>query len=319
MKKKPFFSILGGVVVLTVAVYLLAGPYPSVVPAVLGFPFRQLAALIRMPSGHGKLSAGIAIAILSAVSAIPALFALRYKNERATVPERVVLFLLTPIVFAVLYRLAGRSSVFSGSPVFWGTREISFSFDSLFGIITVWTVLLLYVTLRLIRKIRSGEKELLLRCFRGLLLVCAVLLTLYATASVLHVTADFAQSENTSGSGLWMFIVRLLSYAPDLLNIAVIFLVLRYFDAQAAGEGLPQAGRRLSRVCCLSLIVTVAVTAFGNIVKYVLCYYLDTIPAEVTFSFDFPFYELAFVFAVLLYVHLAAENKELRDDNNLFI
>ncbi len=319
MKKKTFLLLLGVTVILTVSVYLLADPYPSIVPAILGFPFRQLIALMRLLSKQGKIGNGFSVALLTLVSSLPALFALRYKNERTTIPERVVLFLLTPVLFVVLFQNGGGKLFSEGSPLVWGNRSISVSFDSLFGTITIWAVILLYLTLRLIRKIRSGEKTLLLRYFRCLLIICGILLTVSVTASALALISEFSSFAEARNCDRIMCFVRLLPVVPYLLDIAVIFLVIRYFDAQSQENGLSDAGRRLSRMCCLSLSITVAASAIVNLTQYVLCYYLHEIPTGTEFSFDFPVYPLIIVFAILLYVHMAKENRELIEDNSLFI
>ena len=76
-----------------------------------------------------------------------------------------------------------------------------------------------------------------------------------------------------------------------------------------------QRADALSRRCCLALGITAVSTVILNVVQLLLSNWLSNISVSV----DIPFISLAFVLLILLLSRLIAENRRLRDDNDLFI
>ena len=80
-------------------------------------------------------------------------------------------------------------------------------------------------------------------------------------------------------------------------------------------EGLAEAASQLSRVSCIALACTVAFTALVHIVQIILLPGLTDAKATA----DIPFSNIVFVLVILLLSRLLIENKQLKDDNSMFI
>ena len=80
-------------------------------------------------------------------------------------------------------------------------------------------------------------------------------------------------------------------------------------------EGLADAASRLSKISCIALACTVAFTALIHIVQL----FLITALTDVKASADLPFSNIVFVLVILLLSRLLIENKQLKDDNSMFI
>ena len=110
----------------------------------------------------------------------------------------------------------------------------------------------------------------------------------------------------------------LVAALPYVMDVMIIFLALNLLDellADSHSEKVAAAAGKLSGVCCAALAV---VTAFGvmiNILQLVLFKYLS----DINIQTDIPFLSLAFVLAALLFSRLIEENKQLAEENEMFI
>ena len=317
MNKKLKLLILCGLPLLTLACYLLAKPVPSLIPAMLAFPFRQIVMLTRFLAGKGAVGNGLAISIIAVSAAVPSLFALRSERTRNTRPERVVLCLLSVAIAGVLYTSSRLNSDGPRTVVSWGNRSISLSIFA-FGVITIWAIVLLYLVLVLVRKVRSGEPKLLLRYFRGLLVVSCALLTLSASASFLDAFGLLAKFESRNADAFIGFFVKFLRILPGIFTILVILKALRYFSASEE-SAFSDSGKKLCRMCCISLAASTAISAITNIVLYIAFRVSASAELSPGFKLELPLYPMVCVFAVLLYVRIAEEKRKLQEDNSLFI
>ena len=317
MNKKLKLLILCGLPLLTLACYLLAAPVPSLIPAVLAFPFRQIVMLTRFLAGKGAVGNGLAICIIAVSAAVPSLLALRAERTRVTLPERAVLCLLSAAIAVVLFMSNRLNSDSFRTDVSWGGRFVPLSFFA-FGVITIWTIVLLYLVLILVRKVRSGEPKLLLRYFRGLLAVSCALLTLSASASFLDAFGQLAECESRNAEDFIAFLVKFLRILPGIFTILVILKALRYFTASEE-SAFSDSGKKLCRMCCISLVVSTAITAITNIVLYIALHISALAESSPEFKLELPLYPMVCVFAVLLYVRIAEEKRKLQEDNSLFI
>ena len=80
-------------------------------------------------------------------------------------------------------------------------------------------------------------------------------------------------------------------------------------------DGYRETSEQLSRMCCVALGVTTALTAVFNVLQVVLMRSLTNVATQV----EVPVVNIVFLAFVLLLSRLLVENKELREDNSLFI
>ena len=108
-------------------------------------------------------------------------------------------------------------------------------------------------------------------------------------------------------------IAPLAALAAVLAGLILNLLAERRQDpySQEAGE----AAQTLSRLCVVSLRLTILVTVALNLLQLVCMGSLYTVHITVLL----PVLSIVFVLAVLLLTQLMGENRQLKEDNDLFI
>ena len=314
MKRKTLICILILEAVLLSVLAVLTILIPSLFSSLLAFPFEQVALGIKAVSQTGAFGNGIAFAILTGISLIPLFFALLYRQNKAARAERFALVALSAVLFCGLYGMINPGVFRSGIPG--GSDTFIRMIRAVFGI-TIWTVVILYVVLRLIRLFREGNREQLMRYLR--LLLC-VLCIYFVSQCAVAVVAFFQKPEGSfSGSAdICYTILRLVTaIVPVLFDISVCLHMINVLEIAETNEqdGLAEAASRLSRISCLAVTVTAGLSALQHLVQLFLLPYLSDINAAA----EIPLISIFFVVVILLFSRLLIENKQLREDNSLII
>jgi len=98
----------------------------------------------------------------------------------------------------------------------------------------------------------------------------------------------------------------------------VIFAALRLLDAMRADRYSAEtvaAVRQLSKLCAAALAVTLSVNIGFNLFQFLSAKSLIVMNGSV----QLPVFSITFVLAVLLISRLVTENKQLKDDVDMFI
>ncbi|MCL2867467.1 MAG: hypothetical protein FWF47_06890, partial [Clostridia bacterium] len=118
------------------------------------------------------------------------------------------------------------------------------------------------------------------------------------------------------------YVVLVLQYITDVLpyafNVPVIFAALRLLDAMRADRYSAEtvaAVRQLSKLCAAALAVTLSVNIGFNLFQFLSAKSLIVMNGSV----QLPVFSITFVLAVLLISRLVTENKQLKDDVDMFI
>ena len=312
MKRKLLIPILVCEALILAALVLMTGRRPEWFSSLLAFPFEQISHGFAVLSRRGALAGGIAAALYTGISAIPALAALRSAGKKETRAERISLFVLSGVLLLTLYGMA--------HPVFFspfgGVSEGDGLVKAALGT-CAWSFVVLYIILRLIRLFREESREQLILSMRKLLCALAVLFT---GAFAIQLAGSLAGMRETAQTGLdkGMIIVRLTAVLlPYVLDILVILRAMALMDTAVREdrEDLVKAAEKLSHTCCLALAVTVSVTAVANLLQTVLMRRLT----DISVAAEIPVISVSFAVLILLFARLLTENKKLRDDNDLFI
>jgi len=313
MKKRTLLIICFAAAAVLAALSVLTNSFPDIFSSVTAFPFEQIAA------GLGRLSKtcwagkGLAVALWIGISAIPAMFALRYKKGKETRAERAALYFLSAAILLALYGMV--------NPMLFGSKIVPLSYDyskiikSIFGL-SVWSVVILYAVLRLVRLFRQGSKEQLFKYLRvALYTLCVIFAAVAALSTVDGITSlGSSQTESDRFFGVVKTIFTLLPY---LFDIAIIVRMLDLFviTAEDDPDSVVETANRVSRVCCVALGTTTAITAATNLLQIALMRQLSNVSVNVTI----PVISIAFTVFALLFSRLIAENKKLRDENDMII
>ncbi|HHW92925.1 MAG TPA: hypothetical protein GX734_00275 [Clostridiaceae bacterium] len=313
MKRKSLMILLVCEACLLITLALLPGRLPAVFSSILAFPFEQIALGLKALSQAGNWGNGIAVSLWIGMSLIPAIFALSYREKKAW-PERIALFALSCVLLLALYGLVNPYvfSVFNAE----AKSEYLPVVKAALGV-SVWSVAILYIVLRLIRLFRSSDKASLLRHLRVLLHVLCVIFAASAVYPLATGLVDHVGSSLDFLDGAVNVIRLLIAAVPDALVVAVVIRVLDLLEIAMTEEqvGIVKASERLSGMCCVALCLTTALTATINVLQVILMRSLSNVAIQA----DVPVINIVFLAFVLLLSRLLVENKELREDNSLFI
>ncbi len=314
MKRKTFVMLLGIVfAALMILAWFVAG-FPTVFSSALAFPFEQLGAGLRALALTGNFGNGLAFALWMALSVLPALFALRHKGEKPFRGENIVLCCTSVVVCVTLFWMANPSKLLAVFPYL--TGEFLPVAKGVLGC-TVWSFLVLWLVLRLVRMSRSGDTHELLRYLRAALYALCLLFDAVIALSCGSALYKDLSAVQQSMDGVLAVLRFLASVLPYALDIGITLSLLTLLDAFAAGreEDTVKHADSLAHRCCIALGLTAASTAALNVIQLLFSHFLSDISVHV----DLPLVSLAFLLLILLLSRLIVENRKLQSDNDLFI
>ncbi len=314
MKKITLVIIFLVEAVLLAALATIMKRFPNIISSMLAFPFEQIAGGLVLVSGVGRIGKGIAAALWFGVSAIPMIPALSYERGKEARPERITLFVLSGVIFVAMYGMMN-PYVF-GSVVGNNVPEYTKTVKSVLGV-SVWSVVVLYFILRLIRLFQNSRKEQLLKYLHTILYILGAVFAAVASFALTNGVLTLVETAPTALDRVAGGVLLIAEIIPYILDIVVIMRVLDLLNIsdEDSREGIIEAAGSVSRICCVILGITVFVTAASNILQAALMHWLTNVSVTV----NIPVISIAFIVLILLFTRLLVENKKLRDDNSLFI
>lgn len=322
MKRKLLWTLLAIEAAACVLLRTLQVPFAPVFTSAMAFPFEQLGLALRALSLSGGLGNAVAFALYIAISLIPAAVVLLRAVRRRAAAEDGLLALLSGLLFGVLYLLINPGII--GSLL--GKAAALPVGKALLGG-TVYSVLLGYVVLRVLRLFFAGSTQSLQR-YLAALLFCMNLLFVWLAFGVgfggmLDAMAALRAGNTGDGQPLGMSyfflaVQCLVDALPYLLDVLVVFAALRLLDELRMNRYSARsvaAAERLARLCGRALAAVMLTNTAFNLAQLLAARTLLAINSTV----QVPVLSVAFVLAVLLLARFFAENKQLKDDNELFI
>lgn len=322
MKSKFYCALLIAEAAACVAFAVARASFSGIFSAAMAFPFEQIGLGLRALSLSGGAGNAAALAIyvilgLLPLSALPIL-----RKRRGLFAEDGLLGLLSAAVFFNLYFMInpGIMGAMAG-----GMTEQAIGKAVLGGI--VYSIICGYFVLRALRLFFHSAAQKLMRYMSimlGVLGVCFIYLVFGACfggmlESVALLRAGNAGNESLLGASYvflaLQFAVNALPYVFDLLVIFAAFGLLAELQADRYSAETVAAAERVSRLC----ITALTVTALTNIGFNVLQLLFIKTALIINISVNVPVISIAFVLAALLLTRFIAENKKLKDDNDLFI
>ena len=310
MKRKTLIPILVIEALILAGLAVLTMLVPNLFSSVLAFPMEQIAAGLAALAGTGKVGNGLAVALIVGLSAIPLLIAL-FTYPRA---ERFALALLTPVLVFSFFVMNNPALLGPNVP---HTAEGYHRVLRPFLALTVWTVIILFIVLRLIRLFRAGSRPQLMKYLRIVLCVLSMYLVAQAVVSLVISIMTPAKNEPTAADTVVNILRLIAAIIPLLFDIVVVLRVLSLLEIASTEdqEGIGDAAAKLSSVSCFTLAVTTGLCALQHVAQLVLLPHMTDASATV----DIPVVSITFVVVILLFSRLLVENKQLRDDNSMII
>ena len=313
MKRKTLVLLLIATAILIGALTLVTKLYPNVLSSVLAFPLEPLVLGLKAVAKTGPAGNGLAVAVIAALVLIPAVIALRMRGNDK-IPEAVSLLALAGMILFAVYG-AWNPAAFQNKIVK-DAMEDSNALLMVFSL-AVWTMFVLFIVLRLIRLFRTGHREQLHRYLRLLLFILCAVIAAGIAATLVSGVISLVKGLPTPEDAALLVAKAIASLAVSLLELIVCFRMLDMLDIVAADEQekLPEAASRLSRVSCAALAGIALSAALLHIIQILLLPSLT----DVKSILDIPLLQIVFVLVILLLSRLLIENKELKDDNSMFI
>lgn len=309
MKKKKLYLFLAiEVIIISLIIMATLNSYENT-SSLLSFPFGLLGEALRKLSLRGGAFNTLSIVIYSVICISPVAGLFLYSSNIKALPEKLALGLLSPVLFYCLYEII--------NPTYLGLKLLSDKPASApIMSLTIDSFVLLYLILRLVRVLRSSDKESLYRYLR---IFMAVLAFVAVAALTITIIKDFIFKLPEAGSRLDMATLvfkTVFDVAVILLTLMVALQVIKLTDVLSEdGAELAGVSNKLCTLCCVSLIISTVSSVVMNGFNALFISRLNF--TEATLSI--PVYEIIFSLITLLLTRLLIENKDLREDNELII
>jgi hypothetical protein len=318
MKHKIYYGSLAAAAVVCAAFSIARESFAGAFTAVAAFPFEQIGMGLRALSLSGGLGNAAAIGIYVILSLLP-IGALPFlARRREIVAEDGLLVLLSVALFFDLY--------FMVNPGTLGIMIGGQTGKAVFGSV-VYAIVCGYVVLRALRLFVQSDAPKLLRYMTVMLGVLGVFFVAMASGACVSdlLTALAALNEGNEGNTHLLgasyaflvikFAVNALPYVLDVFVIAAALRLLTELRADRySGDTVAQA-ERMSRLCVKVLVITIMANIGFDLLQLVVARAIRVVNMVVIV----PVIPIAFVLAALLLTRFIAENKKLKDDNDMFI
>lgn len=316
MNRKLWLWLLAALAAVCAALAVFL-PQMSIFEAVLCFPFAPLGRALRALSLSGTVGNATAIVLYVLLSLVPAGYCFARWRKAQTAWEDLLLLSISGSLFFTLYGMINASAL--PFPL----ASVPFRRAMLGGLI--WVQVAAYVVLRLLRSAFCADKAKLRVFARVGLVLLSALLTYDVFGSGVQALLENLRTlreNNTDGGSLLLtqlvLILRAVTYAvPQLMEIWVCFAAQRLLKARAQAQAVQAdaAAALLAARCRVTLSVSVLLGAAVYVVQLLLSRSIRSLALEV----NFPLGALGFCLAALLLARLLQENRQLREDNDLFI
>lgn len=312
MKHKKYLIFLTCEAVMLFVISILSHRTNTPITSILAFPFEQIANGLMLLASAGRIGNGFAMMLMVCFSLIPTMIAFTRKKK-----SKFVCIALNITSVVILAALCGMMNPYRFFPsVLVGVEEFVPVSMGVFGV-AIWSCIVACVVLQLLNLFRSGETESLRRYFVLAILSIGALFTGFcfsAPVSSLIGSINDAQSRLDAGLAVLRFAASVI---PCVMNIWICITIVDLTQTieQNRSEEIKTSAEKVVNRCYLSLGTTVSLTAILNILQVAFMKYLSNIHTHV----DIPIVGIVFALMILLVSRLLVENRNLRDDNDLFI
>jgi len=312
MKRKRLTAFLAVEALLLGGLTVAQAAFSRWVAAAAAFPFEQIGLLLRRLSLSGGTGNRIAIVLYVLLSLLPLLAGL-WQLRRDPAAENWLLVLISGCLFGVLYLMINPGLI----PVPLGETVGKAVLGG-----TIYSLLAAWLVLRIVRQARTAEQPQLMRVLRILLVGLACVFVAEAAAGelgVLLASVEQLREKNTDGGiGLTCAVLALgwaVDSLPCVLNVWVLYAALDLLEAERYSEAAAAAAELLARRSGAMLAVVVLTKGGFNLLQLLLAARLRQLSSVVLI----PVFDVAFALAMLLLARLMRENKQLKDENDLFV
>ena len=326
MGQRNFILVLTGEAAACLAAVVLLGFQPDqggwLMP-LLAFPYAQLGQGLRWLSLSGGVGNGVAIALYGLICLLPLVgLAVLWRTGRKLRPGDGLLAVLSALLFWVLYLMINPGLLADWlNPAAQGAVGRALLGGACDSALIGWLVL------RALGLFLEADRPRLQRCLSWIL---ALLALLFVAAAFAGGAGGFLQgvdrlrqsnqgNEHLLGASYGFLALRWgvygLPYVLDVLVVLKARQLLGQLRRDRYSQASVAAAAGLARLCVWSLGIALVSNLGLQLLQLLLARWLYTLDALV----QFPLLSMAFVLGVLLLAQYIRENKQLKDDNDLFV
>ncbi len=321
MKRNLWFIFYGAEAAICLALVALSFSVTDIFSSLMAFPFEQLGLGLRVLSLWNAFGNVVAIVIYMAVCLSP-IAVLMWRKKQGLSIEDWLLVVISILLFVVLYQMINPALI-----TLWPLSGDGITVAKAILGGCVYSVILAYVVLKVLRLFYKGQVETLQKYMRFLLyLLNAQFVYLIFGAGVSRLMDSITAlqqgnlgNEHLLGTTYMFFALQfLVNNIPFALNIAVVCAAISLLSEVAIDRYSTSSvlsAERLSRLCGFALTITVISNVGFNILQLLFSKVIMTS----NYSLEVPLFSVIFVLATLLLSRFIAENKVLKDDNDSFI
>ena len=322
MKQKTLIGLLSVEALVCVLFCVLQTSFTFAFSSMAAFPFEQIGMGLRSLSLSSGAGNAIAFVVYIMVSLLPVIALLIIRKKRKLYAEDGLLGLLSAILFAVLYIMINPGYISTMT----GEIAAQSAGKAVLGGM-VYSALCGYFVLRVLRLFSNGGIEKLTRYFSVMLCLLNVLFVYFVFGacfdglldSITALQAGNIGNEHLLGTTyVFLFLQFVVDALPYIICVIVVFAALRLLDEMRSDRYSVEtvaASERLSRFCVTGLVAMALANIGFNLLQFLFAKSLLVINSSV----QIPIFSIAFVLAALLFTRLVTENKQLKDDNDMFI
>lgn len=317
MNRTPFLSILA-LLAAGSALFALSVDSSQLLLTAFCFPFAQIGAGLRWLSLSGAAGNAVAWVLYVALGLLPLLTWLGLRRMGKVEPPDLLLMLLTPVLLVVLYNMVNPfGSMLSGS------APMLDIYKAQFGAV-VYVILVGWLVLRILHRFTHADQAGLYQWLSRFVMLSAALFVVSAFGGCfgeLVGTIRDVRAGNTDGGSLTLTYLLsglrcLVDAVPLLMDTAAALLALDLLDAMAAdSHSQAAAAEHLAGWCRMTLIVTTVVSIAFHVLQMLVMDNLRNVSASVVL----PVSSITFLLICMAAARIVAENKALRDENDLYI
>lgn len=321
MKQKTMQIILAIEGILCILFVFTQSVSSKVLSTLFAFPFEQIGIGLRALSLSGSFGNIVAILLYVAICLCPFIPVICHAKKNTRLSEDWLLAILSIVLFVNIYFMINPGLIQTYISLIGFTAGKAF-----LGSVT-YSILFSYIILRVLQLFYRADTNKLYQYMGALLFLLSILLVALVFGVQLNQLIGSIKNLQAGNKGnehqLWpSYLFLVLQYTvealPYVLNIVLVFSALRLLKelrTDRYSQESISAADHLSQQCRTILTVSVLSNAGFNLLQLVFAKALRSIHGTV----QLPLFSIAFVLAVLLLTGLIRENKQLKDDNDMFI
>lgn len=285
--------------------------------SILTFPFEQIGWGLRQLSLSGAAGNIAAIILYVLLGLIPCAVFLWLKKKGNACKADWMLPAISVCLFFVLYFMINPGLFTTPIP---GTGK------GLLGC-TFYSVLVVYLILRVLAKSAQADTKTLQK---GLRVLLYVVMLLFAYVAVVEIAfslpaniqavreANDAYGVDLTMTYIFLVLQSVVNALPYVLDIIVLFVAVKALKellTDAYSDATVTAVKKIADVCAIALTIIVVSGMTFNILQIVFRNCLHQIQIRTTI----PILSILFVVVILVVARYVRENQKLKQDNDLFI